>query len=481
MKLINLIRIISALILFTSCTKSSINSSSEPQKIKISGVIKSYNKDTFTISYDTYALLNQTTSKQVGIDDNGRFEIVLNEPAPLTGRLSFGKVMKGSVGHYRYIYLYLEPGDSLNIAADVNEIKETLSFSGSGVDNNMYVNKEDYTFNSYEQRVQNNHDFIANKQPNDYKRTVDKIKNQKLEYLDKYSKSHDLSEKLIDIYRNRYNNLVVTRKINYPSSHKNFNDGKEANLPPDYYDFMEEVTIASNLDNVGTGYMRFLNHYLTNKYVVAEKKGYDNTYPEFIESQLNGRSLYTYMAYYLNRDFRADIYNKFGEGSPYKDIAKIVNKRYKHLERMLPGKDAPKVTLTGMDGETKPLSSFQGTNIYLDFWATWCKPCIKEIPYIDELKEAYKDENVQFISVSFDSEEDKDKWKNFVNDRNLTGPQLWADSKNHKIFSDVFNIQMIPRFVFIDDEGKIIDGNAPRPSEASKIRNLIDRELQKEG
>lgn len=479
MKLKDLTIIICAFILFASCDQTSTNASKKPQDITITGVIKNYKKDTFNISFDMYALLNQSTEKKIDIGDNGRFEIALKESAPLTGRLSFGRVMKGSVGHYRYIYLYLEPGDSLNITADVNNIEETLSFSGSGVDNNAYVNKEDYKFNSYEQRVQNNHRFIADKQPNDYKQTVDKIRDQKLKFLENYSENHDLSKKMVEIYRNRYINLAVTRKINYPQSHKNFNNGEAADLPSDYYEFMDDVTIASDLDNVGTGYMRSLNHYLTNKYAIAEKKGYDNSYPEYLESQLNGRPLYIYMAYYLNRDFRADIYNKFGKESPYGDIAKIVKERYGHLEGMLPGNSAPEVVLTDMEGNTKPLASYQGTYLYIDFWATWCKPCIREIPYIDQLKEEYKDENIQFVSISFDSEEDKQKWKDFVKERNLEDPQLWVDSKNHKIFSDAFNIQMIPRFTFIDDKGKIIDAKAPRPSDSKKVRSLINNQLSK--
>ena len=207
----------------------------------------------------------------------------------------------------------------------------------------------------------------------------------------------------------------------------------------------------------------------------------DKAYYDFVENTVDGKPAYEYFAFALSRDFNRDLYSHFNDDSPYPELAEDVLKYYKHMEGMLAGSPAPKITLTDLEGNTKPLSSLQGKNIYIDFWATWCKPCIKEIPYIDELKEEYEGKNIAFVSISFDSEEDKEKWKNFVDDRDLSGPQYWVDEENHDAFSSAFNIQMIPRFVMIDDEGKIVDANAPRPSDAEKVRSLIDNELSREG
>src|SRR5699024_10305374 len=129
-----------------------------------------------------------------------------------------------SPGRYRYIHVYLEPGDSINFTADLKKIKESLTFSGINSDNSAYLNQQNFKFNSYDKRGKNNYSYIANQKPNEYKKTVDNISKQKLKFLNEYLDSHDLSSKLVNICRNSYKNLAVVRKVNYPGSHKSYND-----------------------------------------------------------------------------------------------------------------------------------------------------------------------------------------------------------------------------------------------------------------
>lgn len=61
-----------------------------------------------------------------------------------------------------------------------------------------------------------------------------------------------------------------------------------------------------------------------------------------------------------------------------------------------------------------------------------------------------------------------------MKDNELTGIQLFADSSSHDVLSKAFNIQMIPRFVLLDQDGKIVDANAPKPSDKKLISLLED-------
>ena len=109
------------------------------------------------------------------------------------------------------------------------------------------------------------------------------------------------------------------------------------------------------------------------------------------------------------------------------------------------------------------LADLRGRYVYLDIWATWCGPCIKEIPKLKELHKQYGDE-IAFVSVSVDPR--KEKWKNFLEKREMEGYQLYSGGNFESQIIEDYMVRGIPRFVMIDPQGKLIDVNAPRPSSA---------------
>lgn len=143
------------------------------------------------------------------------------------------------------------------------------------------------------------------------------------------------------------------------------------------------------------------------------------------------------------------------------------------------GKPSPKFNkYIDFNGGTKSLSSFKGKYVYIDVWATWCGPCIQQIPYLKELEEAYKNKNIAFVSISTDEsqrnggswEKAEQKWRDFVKNKNMSGVQLWS-GKDFS-FQQAYKINAIPRFILIDPKGNIIDANAPRPSDP-KLKKLF--------
>ena len=124
-----------------------------------------------------------------------------------------------------------------------------------------------------------------------------------------------------------------------------------------------------------------------------------------------------------------------------------------------------------MLGGTTSIDDLKGKFLYIDIWATWCKPCIAQIPYLKILEEEYKDKNISFVSISTDDdrrsngswEKARNKWTSMVKRKNLTGIQLWA-GKDDARFSREYMIRSIPRFILIDPKGNIVDSNAKSPA-----------------
>ena len=120
------------------------------------------------------------------------------------------------------------------------------------------------------------------------------------------------------------------------------------------------------------------------------------------------------------------------------------------------------------------LDLYKGKVVYLDFWASWCRPCKNEMPHSKKIKEQFKGKDVVFVYIS--SDRDQRAWRNGVSTLNikgenyLTSPKVWND------YNTLFNVRTIPRYILIDKEGNVVSDNAKRPSNpgiVADINNLL--------
>ena len=139
---------------------------------------------------------------------------------------------------------------------------------------------------------------------------------------------------------------------------------------------------------------------------------------------------------------------------------------------------APNFTLDDVTGKKVSLSDFKGKVVYIDFWATWCGPCLAEIPHSKKLKEKFAgNDSIVFMYVSVDNEDYIDEWKAFVKKKGMSGVQLIArDGGKEEKVGERYGIQFIPRFVLIDKLGRVAYSEAPAPS-SSESEKLIKQLL----
>ena len=129
------------------------------------------------------------------------------------------------------------------------------------------------------------------------------------------------------------------------------------------------------------------------------------------------------------------------------------------------GDPSPGFNYPDKNGNNVSLEDLKGKYVYIDVWATWCGPCKREIPFLKEMDEAYKGKNIAFVSLSIDKMEHKEKWLKMIQDEDLKGIQIMADKDWNSDFVTAYNIEGIPRFILVDQEGNILNSNAPRPSD----------------
>lgn len=116
---------------------------------------------------------------------------------------------------------------------------------------------------------------------------------------------------------------------------------------------------------------------------------------------------------------------------------------------------------------------------FVDFWATWCKPCIEEFQYSGHLVDNLKHWGVGVLYLSIDKKDKIRQWESIVRTNNLGGMHYLLSENLQRQIREQLHLHTIPRYVLVDDRGQVVLNNASRPSELTKLIEQIETILRK--
>ena len=384
----------------------------DPNKITIKGSIANPVSDELVFNFPD-------TSYEAKVDADGNFKITLNQDSAKYGTLLHGERTR----------MFIKPGDNIEVYFDTKEFDETMTYRDS----------PESSFLAYKLISAEERDF--------------------------YGKS-----------------LYLVDKVSYEVELENF-----------------KSNLMQRLDQFENGYFKITEQKSLNasveRYLKRKESFSDRTEEELLylweTSKLSKEYNFYGLLSTLNRDEfdeNLSVYEKKMNSAlePLKklnnyeeDQGKITKIVVSWRERKDDYDGMPKngdmsidFSYPNISNEMISLSFFKGRLVYIDIWATWCGPCIAEIPSLKRLQKDYENMDIIFLSVSVDT--DKESWKKMLTEDQLGGVQLWADgwsqiTKSYAIFG-------IPRFILVDKSGELIAVNAPRPS-SSEVRSMIDEKI----
>ena len=385
--------------------------------------------------------------------------------------LSTPKTVSMRVGGAGFSF-YVDQGDVINLTYDANEDADQAVISGHDEKITAFMLAE----NAAAIDEANNFELIFSRSEEAYLAFSDSLKREELARI----KAADLPEGYRAYATKGAEIAHVSRLKQYPTYH-GYATENEAFVASE--DYLEKIP-ALDYDNDAlaqqyTAYQGMVMDELQDAYYGIE----DSTMSEV-------RKVLTVMEKKKSPALRALWLEislmDFGTGTPdlmsSKDeimaaiedphVRRKYEEKFAKLEKLMPGQPSPSFTLMNHAGGTTSLEDLRGKFVYIDVWATWCGPCIQEIPSLKEVEESFHGKNIAFVSVSIDDLEDEEKWRSFVDKRELGGIQLMGDKAWSTDFVLDYEINGIPRFILLDTEGKIISADAPRPSE-EKLREQL--------
>lgn len=429
------------LILVISCTQ-------KPSKTLIfSGKIDNPKGENLTISGDDFQV-------SVQVAEDGSFSDTLEIPMGFY-----------NLRHGEWTNVFLKPGYNLMLTLDTDQFDQTVTYSGEGAAENNYLAAkilkdeevwgERRAFYSLEEAA-----FLEKLNESITRLTAD------------LNATEGLSDEFkgLELKNLEYKKLVSLSQ--YPGYHPYFTQKDTFAVSEDFLTPLNGIDYDNAADfAIFDNYRSLVDKWYLNYEILEENPDTLVTVLADIRAlksqNIKNTLMNTLSVFFLSpaNPQMTTLYEGIMELSNKEEFKKQVTEKYEKLKALAPGKPAPVFAYKDKDGNTVSLADLKGKYVYIDVWATWCGPCIREIPSLKKIEEVYSKKNIQFVSVSIDPVQDYDKWQQMIVEKELTGIQLFAEGDWKSQLAMDYSIETIPRFILIDPNGLIISADARRPSD----------------
>lgn len=380
--------------------------------------------------------------------------------------------------------IFVSPGDVLTVEIDIKQPANGPSFDGKTSNINGFIFKANGLVRGLMQDIRALYALPIE----EFTAKVDSTKNEVVNLL---NESGIESKSFLEFEKIRIGYIFTGIKYDYPSLSARL-AGLNYEFNPEDYSFMNDFDF-DNLKHFNIAeYTSLINKHLQTQFGAKlesdEYKGksdFERTllYFEMIDSFVENQTLRDFFKHnstietvqWSSLEIAKNVADHYIANTKTDVYREIVERAIAKRMLLAPGQPAPGFTLTDINGEEHSLSDYRGKLVYIDFWATWCGPCRRQLPYLMKMKETYEGKPIAIIAISLD--DDKNAWENMVRNDNMKGIQLHADKAWLSDAAQKYQVRAIPTFVLIDAEGKIIEYPAPRPSEP-ETNLLIDKHLK---
>lgn len=371
--------------------------------------------------------------------------------------------------------VYLEPNDTLYINCDANNFQYSFEFGGGLAEENNclseYLQKnprETSVFNmtQYKQKTywyQNSPKMdklmLAMNRPS-FENHMNTRKDNSMAIL----KTHEtkeafpgqLSEKFKKFYTAEVRYDFAYHKMLYGNVFKN-----RYSLTEDYFDFVNEIPLHS--DQIGNEWYReFLVAYFD--YQCLKNPDGRPDYVHQYESGtdiLEGKTQAFFQSEIIARAFRAKenevIMEKYWDYMRHQDFGNFDEKvieTYSKAIKFAGGTVAPDFVLQDIDDNAVSLAKYRGQVVYLNFWASWCRPCMQKMDQMKPIQAELENQGIVFVNVSLDRK--AEVWKETLEKKSFKGVHILASGELNSDIAKAYEIKVLPRYFIINKDGVFV-------------------------
>lgn len=419
---------------------------------------------------DSYKNSSQNTfDARINEQDEFTFLIPVSEP-------QFVALMYGPNA---WVRLYVEPGKHIKLDTDAKNFSRSMYFPGPEGANNrafhaymkQYPEESKFKRKQYKQGTlwyevpSQIYGKIFLMSPENFTSYMQTYKQNRLDAVEKYMQIFpDISPIFVKHLRANVEYEWGTYMLAY-----GYASGKEG-VPSRFFDFVHELSLNDDELVSNPAYREFIKGWLNYRFFAdPEGDAYLGQY-DIAKQELYGKTQAFAQANILERGLKdrqlhimLDRYNDFVKTTNYTEYTAPATEMFQQKNKYAIGSPAPSFTMTDIDGKVVSLQDFIGKVVYVDFWATWCRPCISKISMTKTVQQRLPYNDVVFIHISL--EQTAERWRESVRFRNMSGIHLFAEGGIDSEVAKAFNVKAMPEYFIIDKNGNF----AKKPAKASVL------------
>lgn len=393
--------------------------------------------------------------------------------------------------------LFLTPGDQLQLTLDTKHFDETLHFTGSGANANDYLIQYFLCFDDFgdnivippppSQEEIDREPARPYRTPENQQHRDDSTRTLYGAFLRTYAAGHPLPAGFQRYARAYIEHDVAAWRLMYPEVRRSVERKPGLPAPAGFFDNLRQLPSLDTAMRQNSPAWHLLVHLYV--FAVLQERILPFT-AQSLPAQLTAHfgpsstrdAVLARYCLYLLQEEGVDQAKPYVEAlerlAPDTLLLGPVQRQYRRQQQFY-GAPAPDFTVRDATGREVRLSDFRGKVVYLDFWASWCGPCLLEMPASARLRQQFASQDVVFLYVSVDAKEQA--WKAALTKPGLDGPNArhgWAPGFEAPAPKE-YKVEAIPAYFIIDRNGKLQTGATPKPSAGQATIDALNAALSK--
>lgn len=327
-------------------------------------------------------------------------------------------------------------------------------------------------------------------EPTVYSAYIDSIEKKRWALFDGYFKAGSVSTAFASYCTGEIGYYSFFQKNQYPLKYIYMDKSlKKEDLPSSYYDFWKELKLLDDscssdfYQNGLRDYIEYLANRQLNNMVEDKERFYQAyfriqdsllTHLPFTKQKQATESISFLIDYFDLPALTEQQLKKYQDEFPLSPSVSLLT--YKWQKKSNNTATVPAFTLQNATGKIFDISSLRGKVVYIDFWGSWCKPCLAQMANSAKLQQTFRNRDVAFLFINF--YDTKEKWLKTIRERKLKGIHVKSEAGDEQYFNEKFGIANgFPRYALIDKKGILITMSAPHPNDREAAL-LIEKYLK---